>query len=67
MMGQSIHDTFRARVDPAAETIVTLYQHLLRRYCPNTDTYCSPIQLVAALDTNSKVSPLGAGFLRIRR
>ena len=65
MMGQSMHDTFRAQVDTAAETTVTPHQHLLHRYCPYTDTFCSLIRLVAILDTNSKVSPLGKRILRI--
>ena len=65
MMGQSMHDTFRAQVDTATETTITPHQHLLHHYRPYTDIFCSPIRLVAALDTNSKVSPLGEGFLRI--
>ena len=65
MMGQSIHNTFCAQVDTAAETPVTPNQYLLHRYCPYTNSFCSPIRSAAALDTNSKVSPLGEGFLRI--
>ena len=65
MMGQSMHDVFRAQVDMAAETTVTSHQHRLHSYQPYTDTFCIPIWLVAALDSNAKVSPLGEGFLRI--
>ena len=61
MMGQSMHDTFRAQVDTAAETTVTLHQHLLHRYRPYVDTFHNPSWLVAALDTNARVSPLGEG------
>ena len=59
MIGQSMHSTFRAQVDTAAETTVTPHQHLLHQYCPYTTTFCCPIRLVAALDTNLKVSPIG--------
>ena len=65
MMGRSMHNIFRAQVDTAIETTVAPHQHLLHCYWSYIYTFRSPISLVAALDFNAKVSPLGEGFLCI--
>ena len=65
MKGEVIHDVYRAQVDTAAEATVTPFQHLLHSYRPYTETFKCPIRLVAALDSNATVSPLGEGLLHI--
>ena len=65
MKGEVLHNVYPAQVDTAAEATVTPYQHLLHMYRPYTDTSKYPIRLVAALDSNACVSPLGEGLLHI--
>ena len=59
MKGEALHHVYRAQVDTAAETTVTPYQHLLHHYREYNESFRCPIRLVAALDSNAVVSPLG--------
>ena len=65
MKGEVLHDVYRAHVDTATEKTVTPYLHLLHMYREYTDSFRCPIRLVAALDSNATVSPLGEGLLHI--
>ena len=61
----SIHVARRAQVDTAAQATVTPYRYLLHDYREYDDNFRCPIRLVAALDSNAKVQPLGEGYLHV--
>lgn len=54
-----------SQIDTITLTTVTLHLHLLHDYQEVTSSFISPIHLVAPLDSNFKVSPIGQGFLHV--
>ena len=62
---KNVHLNHRAQVDTAAYVSVTPFIHLLFDYKEFDETFPCQIHLVAALSTNSKVRPLGVGFLHV--
>ena len=65
MKGEVLNDIYQTQVDTATKTTVTPYQYLLHNYHKYTKSFQCPNFLVAALNSNDTVSPLGEGLLHI--
>ena len=65
MLKQNRNTNYCAHVNISAQVKVTLFLHILHDYNTSSKLFLYPICLVNAFNSNSKVYPLGVGYIQV--